>query len=849
MRMRRRPDLAAVLAAALLLVLLASGAVGAGAAGDPTGAAGWEGLLGSRPVPELGGRWIVVLAKRSLADRVRDAGGFASEERQRAWIASAESAQEKTLAKLASQGLPVNPEQVYVRTLNGFSASLDARALAVLQADRDVAGVYPVRAAYPSTTAQSGVGGADPAGGRAVEVGIPEMDGTGVTVALLDTGVDVIHPYIRGRLLPGLDVIDPYSGAIARPNPVLPGRPERHGTELAGLIVGARGPAGLHGVAPAASLLPIRVAGWQPDTSGGVAVYARTDQVLAGLELAVDPNGDGDTQDAARIALVGVSEPFAAFVDSPLARAAEGAATLGTLVVAPAGNDGVGGPSYGTVGGPGGAAAVLTVAATDTRSLSPSVHVFLRAGLKVLESGEQPLGGTVVPDRTVTLPVVALTAPQRAVVGAPGGFSRLFDKRGYSRVAGSAALLPFGTTSPEAVREVISAGARAVLVDGPVPAGAIGTQDPVEVAILGLARETAADTRAALAQGIPVLLSVGSASLGSNPRRSSIAPFSSSGLALDGAVKPELLAAGVGLATSEPGRNDEGAARYGTVSGSSAAAALVAGAAALVVQARPDLTAATLKGALVASARPLVGIAGATAPRAVEPAGATGVELVARPTAIGLGAVTEAEQVIERTVTLTNVSRRPLSVTLDVGPPGRGGAVVTAKPARARVRAGKSVDVTVTATVPIVPRAPAALSGVLRARVAAGPTLRIPWSVAVPASGKPLVAIARLAPRRFKPSDLEPAVATIVAGRVDGTRDRPQLLPLESLEVELLRGERRLGTLLRLQDVLPGRYRFGVTGRGPRGGRLGRGDYTLRVVAVPVGGGEPDSASVQFTIR
>lgn len=847
--MRTRPrseTVAAALAAALLVVLLPSASVGA--ADDPDGAAGWQGLLGDRPEPELGGRWIVVLKKRSLADRVRDAGGLASEEQQRAWTASATRAQEKVVARLASQGVPVNPELVFVRTVNAFSASVDTRALAALQADREVAGVYPVRAAYPSSVTQAGVAGAlDPSGGRA-DLGIPGFDGTGVTVALLDTGVDIVHPFIRGRLLPGIDVLDPFSGAVAHQNPTLPGRPERHATELAGLIVGNRGPDGLRGVAPAASLLPIRVAGWQPDSSGGVGVYARTDQILAGLELAVDPNADGDAHDAVRIALVGLSEPFAAFADGPLARAAAGAAALGTLVVAPSGNDGLAGPTYGSIGAPGGAEAALTVAATDSRPRSPSVHVFLRAGLGVLLSGEQPLAGTVVPGGTVTLPVVTVTAPQRAVVGGPAAFSRLFDKLGYSRVAGAAALLPTGTSSPEAVREAIAAGARAVLVDGALPSGSLGTADPVDVPILGLPGAAATETREALAAGIPVQLSVGASSFGPNEDVSSIAPFSSSGLSLAAAVKPELLAPGVGLATSDPGRSEGGAARYGTVSGSSAAAALTAGSAALLAQARPELTAAELKGALVASSRPLVGVAGATSPRAVDPSAATSVELVAEPAFLGLGAVTEAEQRLERIVTVRNVSRRLLSVRLDPGPPGRGGAVIETKPTTARIRPGAALQVTVTATVPIVPRAPSALSGVLRARVAAGAVLRIPWSIAVPQRGKPVVAVAQLVPRKFEPSDLEPAVVTIVAGRVDGTRDRPQLLPLERLEIELLRGDRRLGTLLLLRDVLPGRYSFGITGRGPRGGRLARGEYTLRVVGAPVGGGTETAATVRFTI-
>ena len=128
-----------------------------------------------------------------------------------------------------------------------------------------------------------------------------------------------------------------------------------------------RGPAGIHGVAPGAMVLPIRVAGWQPDADGGVSVYGRTDQVLAGLEAAVDPNADGDAHDAVRIALVGVVEPFASFPDAPLATAAAGALALDTLVVAPAGNDGPAGPGYGSVAAPAGAPGALGVAASDSR--------------------------------------------------------------------------------------------------------------------------------------------------------------------------------------------------------------------------------------------------------------------------------------------------------------------------------------------------------------------------------------------------------------------------------------------------------------------------------------------------
>src|SRR5207244_1450525 len=78
---------------------------------------------------------------------------------------------------------------------------------------------------------------------------------------------------------------------------------------------------------------------------------------------AVDPNEDGDAHDAARIALVALAAPYAAFADAPDARAVEGALDLDTLVVAAAGNDGPAGPAFGSLSSPGASPAALSVRA------------------------------------------------------------------------------------------------------------------------------------------------------------------------------------------------------------------------------------------------------------------------------------------------------------------------------------------------------------------------------------------------------------------------------------------------------------------------------------------------------
>ena len=113
-----------------------------------------------------------------------------------------------------------------------------------------------------------------------------------------------------------------------------------------------------------------------------------------------------------------------------------------------------------------------------------------------------------------------------------------------------------------------------------------------------------------------------------------------------------------------------------------------------------------------------------------------------------------------------------------------------------------------------------------------------------------MIGTVQLSASAFKPSDVSPTILLAQLGQVEPSAAGVSLEPVLRFDIRLRdRGGKDLGLLSRLRDVLPGRYAFGLTGRGPDGKVLPAGRYSLGLRAFPAAGGRAVTRSVVFTVK
>lgn len=254
-------------------------------------------------------------------------------------------------------------------------------------------------------------------------------EGTAVTIAIVDAGVDLDHPDLATKVLPGATFLG--CGQMSCGNGDWQSGPANrrqfdsgHGTHVAGIAAAATGNGvGIAGVAPEASILPIKVL----DGGGG-----SFDDVALGIRWAVAHGADvinlslGANPGVQALTFTGIIEPVALAVAD--------ATSSGVVVVAAAGN--LATPLCDT---PAFDAGALCVAATDKRGLKAAYSAL---PIKPDLTSVAAPGGSVLPlcgeDIVSTVPPTGKPGP----CGYGSGYDELAGTSMASpHVAGVAALL------------------------------------------------------------------------------------------------------------------------------------------------------------------------------------------------------------------------------------------------------------------------------------------------------------------------------------------------------------------------------------------------------------------------
>lgn len=388
------------------------------------------------------------------------------------------------------------------------------------------------------------------------------LEGQGIKVGVIDTGIDYNHPSLfgygpSGKVAGGFDYVDPG----ARPLDT-----NGHGTEVAG-IISADG--NFSGVAPKAKLYAYKVSSTGEGVSSNLIVKAIQQAVRDGVNVI-------------NISL-GINKTNAEIDD-----AIDYAAKKGIVVVVAAGNNG---PEEDSIGSPGMDANAITVGASYNNLTSSLV-----ATLQVNRTQYQvlPMIGSGEPDGPIKARIIY------------GSYGRLVDLKNVD-VKNSILLEERGSDIrgqkvyfSEKEKNAASLGARALIVfnnDSGIFAGELvepnktGVYTP-SIPVISMSKEDGLQLRS-------LLSSPTSGTLDIFYHPDFVAPFSSEGPVSPFYIKPDLVAPGVFVNSTTLG------GKYNITSGTSFAAPHVAGAAAIILQKHPSLSPIDVASLLVTTTDPV----------------------------------------------------------------------------------------------------------------------------------------------------------------------------------------------------------------------------------------------------
>lgn len=325
------------------------------------------------------------------------------------------SQQEQLLAELHGSGIAVQVHRRYTYLLNGLAATVARGDLEAVSANPLVAVVEADPLLHVTLSESVPLIGA-PQVWTMLDSSGAAVTGTGVKIAIIDTGIDYTHPDLGGCFGAGCRVAGGYDIVNDDADPM---DDHGHGTHCAG-IAAANGV--LKGVAPGATLYAYKAM----DQNG----WGSGSWLIAALETATNPDSDPATDDGADIVSMSVGQVGGNPTDA-LSAAVDAAVEQGAIATVAVGNEG--GSGYWTISTPGTARRAISVGASTKSdqlfSLSSRGPVYDWWTL-------------IKPDLLAPGAAISSTVPAAGPLGNPSRYTRLSgDSMAVPHIAGCAALI------------------------------------------------------------------------------------------------------------------------------------------------------------------------------------------------------------------------------------------------------------------------------------------------------------------------------------------------------------------------------------------------------------------------
>ncbi|WP_100644310.1 S8 family peptidase [Alteromonas facilis] len=233
--------------------------------------------------------------------------------------------QQRSVISALNQVAPtVKATHQFANSLNAIAITASAKELKAIQQLPEVLRIHEDRVKMTTLDTSVGLINADTAWLLTDGQG-ETLTGSGVKVAILDTGIDYSHDALGGCFGEGCKVVDGYDFAYNDADPM---DVDGHGTHVAGIVAGNN--ASIKGVAPDATLYAYKVLN---DYGSGY-----TSDIIAGIERALDPDQNPATDD--RVDVINMSLGGPGDADDALSQATNNAVAAGVIVTVAAGNGG-----------------------------------------------------------------------------------------------------------------------------------------------------------------------------------------------------------------------------------------------------------------------------------------------------------------------------------------------------------------------------------------------------------------------------------------------------------------------------------------------------------------------------